>query len=489
MGAGLIGRVDEQAVLKKLLVSNQPEFLAIYGRRRIGKTFLVKQFYSQQACFFFSVTGIQNGNLFEQMQCFMLEIARKFYNNAELKEPENWFEIFDKLMNALETFTDKHQKIVLFFDEFPWMVTHRSKLLNVVEYFWNQYWSTNPRIKLIICGSSAAWIIRKIVNNKGGLHNRITCKIQLSPFNLGETKSFLVARGVKLNHKQITQLYMATGGVPYYLSPVTKGLSATQLIEELAFKKNSLLFEEFDNLFSSLFNDAEPYIELLRIIAQYRYGIGQEDMIRQSKNASRGGRIKEKLNELEDAGFIISFVPFCHKKRGIYYRLVDEYTLFYFKWIEPLKRTLQKQSLERGYWESQQNTPSWYSWSGYSFESLCYKHLSQIRKKLKMSPSAIAHTWRYVPNAQSKEQGAQIDLLFDRKDNTITLCEIKYTESAFVINKKYAAELLNKENVFIGKTKTKKQTLIVMIAAQNIKHNRYADDLITNVVTLDDLFI
>lgn len=488
MGLTLIGREEEQKSLQEFYDSNRPEFMAIYGRRRVGKTFLVKQYFEKKKCFFFSITGIQNGKMPEQINRFVIEIGRIFYKGTQLKEQTNWYDTFDLLMDAINKFVSKKQKVVLFFDEFPWMATHRSKLLSVLEYFWNQYWSNDTRIKLVICGSSASWILKKIINNKGGLHNRITRKIQLQPFNLAETKLFLSLNGVKLNNNHVTHLYMVTGGIPYYLAHAKKGLSAPQLIENLAFTQNSLLFKEFDNLFSSLFDDAEPYVEILRIIAAHRYGVGQEDIIKKAKLISRGGRASDKLKDLEEAGFIISFTPYMHKKRGIYYRVMDEYTLFYLKWIEPLRKTLQKESLEKGYWEKIQESGAWYNWAGYTFESICYKHIAQIRKKLEISPSAIANTWRYTSQAKSEEDGTQIDLLFDRRDNTITICEIKYTIKPFIIDKKYAKNLENKRDVFVEKTKTKKQIFITMISSSGIQDNTYAKELIGGVVKLDDLF-
>ena len=488
MDLQLVGRKEEQIILQDLYDSNRPEFLAIYGRRRIGKTYLIRQFFDEKDCIFFNSTGVQGGTMDLQLSRFTKEIGDTFYKGTKIKEGKTWFDAFDSLTDAIEKFVTKEQKIILFLDEFPWMATHRSGLLQALDHLWNQTWSSDSRIKLIICGSSASWIINKIINNKAGLHNRITRKIPLMPFNLQETNAFLRAQGVDLNHKQISQLYMVTGGVPYYLTNVKKGLSATQLIELLAFQKQSLLFKEFDNLFSSLFTEAETYTELLRIIAKNRYGMDQKELIKKSKKFSRGGGIIRKLTELEEAGFIISFTPHLHKKRGVYYRLIDEYTLFYLDWIEPVRSTLQKESLEAGYWATQQKSASWHAWAGYAFESICYKHISSIRKKLKIDPTAIANGWRFVPTAKSEENGAQIDLLFDREDDTITLCEIKYTDEPFAIDKSYAANLKRKIDVFREKTRTKKQIFFTMISANDIKKTIYSEDMIHGVVTLEDFF-
>lgn len=484
----LIGRKEEKKVLQDFFDSARPEFLAIYGRRRIGKTFLIKEFFKKKKCFFFNVTGVKAGKTAIQINRFLKEIGEVFYKGTPLKEHTKWLDVFDSLKDAIDKFVAKNQKVILFFDEFPWMTTHKSGLLQILDHVWNRYWSNDPRIKLIICGSSASWVINKIINNKAGLHNRITRKIHLMPFNLQESNEFLIHQHIKLNYKQVTQLYMTTGGVPYYLQSLPKGLSAAQLIEQLAFRKDSLLFKEFDNLFSSLFDEPEIYIELLRIIAKNRYGTSQKELIKQSTHFSRGGRVVEKLIALEEAGFIISFVPHMHKKRGVFYRLIDEYTLFYLDWIEPIKNTLQKHSLETGYWEGKQLSAKWNSWAGYSFEALCYKHLSQIRKKLNIAPTAIANSWRYVPIAKSQDHGAQIDLLFDRDDDTITLCEIKYTDKPFEINKAYAEELKRKINVFKEKTRTRKQIFFTLISANGLKKTIYSEDMIQGTVSLEDLF-
>lgn len=483
----LIGRNEEKIILDDFFDSNKSEFLAIYGRRRIGKTFLIKQIFAQKDCLFFNVTGIQNGKMITQIERFTKEISRTFYQGIELKKQDNWIDAFDVLSNAIEKLA-KDKKIVLFLDEFPWMATHKSGLLQALEHRWNHAWSNDNRIKLIICGSSASWIINKIINNKGGLHNRITKQIHLMPFHLRDTISLLKNQKINLNNKQVAELYMITGGVPYYLLHAEKNKSTAQIIDEIAFRKDGLLFYEFDNLFSSLFENSNNYIELLRIIAKSHTGIGQEEVISQLNEISRGGRIINRLQELEDTGFVISFTPHQHKKRGKYYRLIDEYSLFYLDWIEPVKNTLQKKSLEPGYWIEKHNTPTWYNWAGYAFESICYKHLTQIRKKLGINASAIANGWRYSPTAKSGEKGAQIDLLFDRDDDAITICEIKYTTEPFEIKKDYADNIKRKIAIFKQKTKTNKQIFFVMISANGIKETLYSEELVQGMVTLEDLF-
>lgn len=484
----LIGRNDEKEILRAFYESQRPEFLAIYGRRRIGKTALIKRYFEEDHALFFNVTGIQKGTKEMQIRRFTKEIGKVFYHGAEIKEQKNWVDTLDNLSMAIENTVPKNKKIVLFFDEFPWMATHKSGLLQALEHCWNHQWSNDSRIKLIICGSSASWIINKIINNKGGLHNRITRKIHLMPFNLAETAEFLTSLKIKLDYKQIIELYMVTGGVPYYLMAAEKNKTATQLIDQLAFSKNSILFNEFDNLFSSLFENSENYIDLLRTVGKKHRGVSLEEILKGSHDISRGGRVLERLKELEDTGFILSFMPHEHKKRGRYYRLIDEYTSFYFDWIEPIKTTLQKNDLEANYWAAIKNTPAWYNWAGYAFESICYKHIKQIKKKLGIQSGAMASGWRYVPIDELNENGAEIDLLFDRGDDAITLCEIKYTAEPFVIKKEYAKNLNNKLAVFKKITKTRKQLFLVLISANGLKETIYSEELLHGLVILEDLF-
>ncbi len=489
-------RDQEKALLEEMLASDRSELLTIYGRRRIGKTFLIREFFERKKkIVFFKAMGLRKGTMAMQLENFTTQIASVFYGGAPLTQPSSWNEAFDLLTKAMSLKTSAENKLVIFLDELPWMETRNSKLLQNLEYYWNLHWSMNPKIKLIVCGSSSSWIIKKIINNKGGLHNRTTRKIHLRPFTLREIKTFLKSNRVSLSDEQITQLYMVTGGVPFYLLNIKPGLSAAQIIENLAFTQDGLLFSEFNTLFSSLFDDYQVYIDILRIIAETREGIGQDELLNKLDASLQGAGGLDKLQALEDADFIRGFKPHFNKKKGVYYKIIDEYTLFYFQWIEPIKETLQSHDLEPGNWLELQNTPAWNSWCGYAFEAICYKHLSAIRKKLGISPTAIANSWRYIPKKGESERGAQIDLLFDRRDDAITLCEIKYSKDPFVITKDYAIALNRKKKVFSERTGTKKQLFMAMVAAHGLKSSPImmqedgsSVDLISGVVTLDDFF-
>ncbi len=483
----IASRIAEIKLLNKIYSSKKPEFLALFGRRRVGKTYLIRSHFEKKKCLFFTATGLKEGSMIDQIFNFTQRIGEVFLNGITPQIKTSWQETF-QLLNDLILKQPANNKIIIFLDELPWMATRKSKLLQTIDYYWNQYWSRESKIKLIVCGSSASWIINNIINNKGGLYNRITETIHLKPFTLAETDEYLKLNNIKLNKKQIAELYMVTGGIPYYLSKVESGQSSIQAIESLAFDSKALLFNEFNSLFDSLFENGDAYIEIVKCIVACREGIGQEELFKKLKKSSKGKTGLKRLKDLEDAGFITSFTPHFHIKRGVYYRITDEYSLFYLHWIEPLKMTKMADSLKKGYWKTLSQTPKWFAWSGYAFESICYKHLSQIRATLNLSLTSIPNSWRYTPLKNKKETGAQIDLLFDRDDDSITLCEIKFSNKVYDITKDYYQKLKQKADVFKNVTGTDKQIFIAMISANGVKQNKYAKELLDGVVTLDDLF-
>ena len=484
----ILGREKELSILEDAFSSKKPEFIAVYGRRRVGKTYLIRNtFMKKKNSIFFYVTGKKNGTTSSQIKHFTEELGDVFFHKGVmLQVPKNWDDAF-KLLNEYIMASQK-KKIVLFFDEFPWMVTRKSALLEALDIYWNHKWSRDQRIKLIICGSSAGWLLKHIINDRGGFHNRLTRKIALQPFSLKQAKEYLAHQKVKLSTKHLTHLYMVLGGIPHYLDQVKPGKTAIQIVEELAFGRQSFLMSEFMNLYASLFNEADGHIELARIIAQHPHGIGQEALADHALKIKSGTGLVSRLEDLVEAGFIERFKPFKHKKRGIFYKMADQYSIFYFHWLEPIKNALAGKGMRPGHWERVQKTPAWHSWAGYAFESICYKHIQQISTALNLSPTAIPYNWRFIPNKGSQEDGAQIDLLFDRDDDAITMCEIKYTDVPFTLDKSYAQTLVRKAHVFKIKTKTTKEIFFAMISAQGLKKNIYTEEMLSGIVTLDDLF-
>ncbi|MEM6700538.1 MAG: ATP-binding protein, partial [Bacteroidota bacterium] len=428
----LVGREEEQRILQKALNSEGAEMVAVIGRRRVGKTFLVESVYKERIVF--QITGLQNQPRSKQLRNFQDKLSEYANTSLPVKLPIDWLEAFQLLRTYLKTIADGTKK-VLFFDELPWLATHKSGFLSAFGYFWNT-WAAKQNLVVVICGSAAAWMIQKVVNNKGGLHNRITKRIYLAPFTLAETATFLESRNIYFDPYQIIQLYMAMGGIPHYLKEVESDKSAVQNIDYICFSKNGLLRDEFLRLYPSLFSNADNHFQVVRALATKRQGLTRKEIAQQSKVADGGGLTKV-LEELTYSGFVSLFPVFGKKKRGKLYRLTDEYSLFYLQFIE------SQEHQTSAVWQHLSQTPQYKSWSGYAFESICLKHIEQIKDALKIS-GIYSSASSYYRKGNDTQQGVQIDLLLDRNDQVINLFELKFHQEPFVITKSYAAQLRQK---------------------------------------------
>ena len=480
----IIGRKNEKETLKGILKTNQAEFLAIYGRRRVGKTFLIREFFSNKGLYF-EITGQKDGSIKEQLENFSKIFSNIFLKGISIKSPENWKNAFELLTNQIKKL-DRSKKIIFFLDELPWLSNKKSKLMQALDYYWNRFWSTNKNFILIVCGSAASWMLDNLINAKGGLYNRLTRIIHLRPFYLKETKQYLISKNIHLSEKQICDIYMSFGGIPYYLNQIIKGKSATQIINKVCFQKEGILYDEFDKLLAALYDRSDDHYLIIKKIAKTIRGISRDDLIKQTRLNS-GGRLNKRLKELEISGFIQSYVPYGNKRKNIFYRIIDEYLLFYFHWILPIKQ--KGIQTNKSYWNAKARTPRVLSWAGNAFEIICLKHVDKIIQALDLeSISCEIGSWRYVPKKGTKEIGAQIDLLFDREDGIVTICEIKYSDNLFKIDKSYAKQLINKVDIFEKYFPTNKQINIAMITMKGIKPTIWSEELVQNEVIFSDLF-
>jgi len=478
MAIKLIGREKEQALLRELLTTNESEFVALYGRRRVGKTFLAETVYRDEMVF--SITGLNNVGKKLQLENFTDILNAKLAKEHQLtRTPKSWLSAFNHLKNYLESLKRK-QKLVVFIDELPWLATTKSGFLSALENFWNGWANKRTDIILLVCGSAASWMISNVVRSRGGLHNRITRRIRLLPFNLYETECYLKSRNIHLERYDILQLYMVMGGIPHYLKEVRRGQSATQVIDEVCFSKDGLLRDEFYSLYEGLFNKAERYLKVVQVLAKNPKGLTRNELMKAAKLSS-GGTTTKIFDALEESGFIFKYLPIGKNTRLALYKLSDPYSAFYLKFIA------NSRASGTGTWVKKSAMASWKSWSGFAFESICLAHISQIKAALKIGGIYTEESsWRKI--GTDKEQGAQIDLLIDRSDNTINICEIKYALDEFSITKKYAESLRNKIGVFRKNTKSKKTLFLTMITTFGVSQNQYATSFVQQSVTMESLF-
>jgi hypothetical protein len=476
MKNNLIGRHSESEVMLGLLKSKGAEMLAVIGRRRVGKTFLVRTVY--QDFLNFEITGIQNASIKVQLQDFAYQLSRLTKRGKQYSIPENWSVAFRQLSTVLDSLKTK-KKLVLFFDELPWLASRKSGFLPALDHFWNT-WASKKNIVITICGSAASWMIDKIVHHKGGLHNRITKLINLAPFTLSETKQYLQSRGVRLDHYQIIQLYMAMGGIPHYLKEVKPGLSAAQNIDHICFRKDGLLRSEFGKLYPALFEHAEIHIKVIKALASKWKGLTRNEIVAIARIADGGG-LSRVIAELISSGFITVFSPFGKIRKDSFYRLTDEYSLFYLRFIE------KQQKASANVWLKMSRSPTWKSWSGFAFESICLKHVGNIKQALGIS-GVYTEESGYLFKGSKGSEGIQIDLLIDRQDAVINICEIKFCAGIFTIDKSYATKLRNRLNGFRVHSKTNKNILLTFVSSFGIKQNSHSIGLIDNSLTMDVLF-
>jgi len=468
----IIGRKTEIIRLTEYVNSGKAELVVVYGRRRVGKTFLIKRFFNEKFTFYLS--GAENTS--KKQQLFNFTAALNNCSGKENPVVEDWQSAFLQLEQYLRNIKVKGRKII-FIDELPWLDNAKSGFLSAFEHFWNTFASSQKEIFLVICGSATSWIMNNIIKNRGGLHNRVTRQILLEPFTLNETEQFLKSKKIMLSRFQIAECYMILGGIPYYLEQLEKSLSLSQNIDNLFFKKNAPLRDEYSKLYSSLFKSPKKYLQIIEVLAKKRKGLTRDEIVKFSK-ISNGGGLTTMLEELELCGFISINTNFSTKKNRQLYQLTDFYSLFYLNFEK------NKRGTGSDYWSSLIDTGTHKAWTGYSFELLCQTHISQIKRALSIG-GVVSYTsgWR----SKNAKNGTQIDFLIDRNDNIINLFEIKYSTKEFVITKSYDENLRNKRGVFIEETNTKKSVHVTMITIYGIKHNEYWNNIQSEVL-LDDLF-
>lgn len=473
----IIGRTKEIKLLEELYNSGQPEFVAVHGRRRVGKTFLVRELFANRLAFYH--TGLspvelddERTSVQQQIEAFYSSLSRYGYEGPM---PKNWLQAFDALIALLEAKSRK--RLVVFIDEMPWMDTARSGFVTAFEHFWNGWGAGQTSLMLIACGSATAWMTSKIINSHGGLFNRITCEIGLEPFTLKECELFYDSRGLSMDRYDQLQAYMIFGGIPYYLSLLRKGLSLSQNVDALCFSRRGQLRGEFNRLFSSLFVNPEANKNLIRLLHKRRYGMLRGELAL-SGGFKSGGGLSSLLNGLEQSGFVTSSRYYKGAKREVYYRLVDPFCQFYLTFID------QDKTNDPHFWSNNLTTGKLNAWRGLAFENTCFAHIAQIKAALGIAGvHAEAAPWR----SKQTDDGAQIDMLIDRADRVVNICEMKYCNDDFVITSSYDRELRHKMALFAQETNCKKALHLTLITTYGLKHNIYWGR-VQRLITMDDLF-
>lgn len=469
----LIGRKLEQAKLQACMESERSEFVVVYGRRRIGKTFLVRRFFKDN--YAFSFVGKHEMGREQQLAEFAKELMR-YSHSTFVPQLKNWTEAFDALQRLLETYDIPGKKVV-FFDEMPWMDTPKSDFVSALENFWNGWANMRDDIVLVACGSATSWMVDKLLHNQGGLFNRITQKIYLRPFKLSEMEQYLDEKHFGWNRYQIAQCYMILGGIPFYLTLLNPKLSLLSNIDELFFADaHAMLRTEYNELYSTLFKRPDNYLAVIRMLTERKEGFTRKEINEKTKLG--GAALSKILSDLEQCDFIFSYARYGNAKNNAIYRIKDFYTLFYYKYVNGIDT---KDSLR---WTHLSSTPQVSSWQGFSFELLCLLHLDEIKKALGIDRILNdASAWR----SKQPGQNTQIDLVIERADHNINLCEMKFSSGMYAIDKGYEQKLRERMSIFLAETMTRCSTRITMVTTYGVLQNKHSG-IVNDEVLLDDLF-
>ena len=471
----LIGRELETKELRDIYNSDESSFVAIYGRRRIGKTYLINELFEHD--FTFRHAGIYKGTKPEQLYAFSASLKEFGYKITE--KINNWYEAFENLKDLIKN-SDQKKKII-FFDEIAWMYTKGSNFIKALENFWNGWACARKDIMLIICSSATSWIINNIIHSKGGLYNRITAQIHLQPFTLQECEKYSEYKNLALTKKQITEVYMIIGGVPYYWTLFKKGQSVPQFIDSCFFKNGSPLSGEFKYIFSSLFTQPNDYIKIVEVLSCKKYGMTRNEILEETQLIDNG-EFSNKLEDLINCGFIRGYSPMIVKKKSIIYQLIDPFTIFHFHF-------LTKNINDDNYWSNMLNTPTINTWQGLAFERICILHTNSIKKSLGISGVHTAvYPWSCKKDLTKQIYGSQIDMVIERKDDIVNIIEIKYYDAPYIITQKYMENLSKKKHDYASITKTKSAIHFTFIALNGIENNTYSKE-IQSVINIEDLFV
>ncbi len=485
MSRKIIGRKKECERLDVCMQSSQAQLVIVYGRRRVGKTFLINEYFENN--FAFKLTGVYGKSKDEQIRLFDTSLSLHIANNKSnsgknisdnTKSSKDWIDAFFNLRKYLEKL-DTNKKQVVFIDEMPWLDTPKSGFLSAFEWFWNDWGSTQSNLVFVVCGSATSWMDENIANNKGGLFNRHTCSLFLKPFSLCEVEQYLQSKEINWSRYDIVQCYMIMGGIPYYLSLLQNIYSFSQNIDHLFFSSNGELHNEFEHLYRTLFSNSTIYIKIVEALSKKKGGLTRDEILA-SINRASSGDLSVILKNLELSGFIRITNFFNKKKKNSLYQLSDYYTSFYFKFLKDSYGT------DEHYWSNSVDNPSKRAWEGLVFEQICRDHVPLIKHKLGIS-GVLSEESSWFVRGDKNFSGSQIDLLLSRRDRVVTLCEIKFSTGEFSIDKEYDMNLRNKIESFKRDTGYKGTIQLVMVTTYGIKQNRYSS-LVQNQIVLDDLF-
>lgn len=478
--SNIIGRKEEINKLAQFLNSSKSEFIAIYGRRRVGKSYLVEEVYKDKIAFRAIGAFIKDKDERTYKQIQLDHFYESLIDSGmpeDAQRPTNWREAFRLLKKYLEGLRTKRR--VVFLDELPWLAgPQSSEMITELGYFWNSWADRQRNIVLVVCGSATSWMLDNVIRDYGGLHGRLTGTIRLLPFTLNECELYYKKHGFHLSRYEMAVSYMAFGGIPYYLDRMDREKNLSENIDDFFFKDDKI-HQEFKDVYTGLYATSERYVDVVKTLGTKFYGMTRRELA-DAIGIELGGTFSKILDNLHESGITREYPRYGKERVETVYQLKDFFSLFYMHFIHG-------KGTGAGNWRTIQRTPTFYTWAGNTFEMLCIEHLEQIKEALRIATISRNYCWSGKgPNGSA----AQIDLVLEWKgERTDYLCEMKFSEHEFVIDKQYENELANKIDAFlVSKQHTKTHSVqLVMVTTEGVQRGVHSKD-VNQQVTLDDLF-
>lgn len=471
----MVGRVQERRCLDRCDGSDKSELVCVYGRRRVGKTFLVEQ--TLGPFFAFHVVGSKDAATSSQLREFGLELTDRGDPNPN--PPADWREAFNRLykvITAPDAPRSPHGKAVVFIDEFPWFAKQRSDFLSAFSTFWNRRSTTGQKLLVVICGSATSWVIEHVLESAGDMAARVTESIFLKPFALAETKEYFDSRGFGWDERSLIETQMVFGGLPYFFSLMSPHQSLAQSIDRLCLRPRAQLRDETMILLESTMRRSRLYVELFALLAQHRYGVPKAEAMRLLGHSTN--QFIKATAEAVKCGYVHEYKNLSKPQNPKYLMLVDPFILFHYRLIEPAHG-----DSPRSWADFVADQERYTAWRGNAFEIVCLQHVRQLKSALGIGGVL---TKEYPWASARKAGGAQVDLVIERADRIVNLCEMKFTDAPYELTSAVEQELVRKREVFREETGTRLALKTVLVSAQGTAG--YHDSQIAQIITADDLF-
>jgi hypothetical protein len=408
-----VGRKNELRMLNDAYRSGKDELVVLYGRRRIGKSSLVKRFAEKKKAYY-EFEALEGETTPGQINHFLQQLKKQIDDPIlDSVRFANWEQVFTYLTEKVINRKSKVKKI-LFLDELPWMAAGRIRLVSLLKYYWDNHWKSK-HVMLILCGSVASFMVKKVLHSNA-LYGRTTIEILLKGFSPEEAARLL---SKKRSREETLNYQLVFGGVPKYLEQINTSQSFNKNMNTLCFSPHGIMLKEVERIFYSQFREPRTYLKIINLL---KNGIFSLSEISSKTKIPSGGGLKQYLKNLERAEMIRSYIPFDRSGNSKFkkYTLADEFLVFFFKYMGPNLRVIKESSSRRLFETLTQN--SFDSWLGFAFERFCLKHAGLLALVMDFADDILLAS----PYFKKNDERFQIDLLYQRADRVITVCEIKH---------------------------------------------------------------